>query len=138
MLSTQIFKYLLFASFCWLIFACNNHKKYVNNNSIAAQNNDTLVLNGCQKNIKVAKGTIIEIQLEAVPVIGYEWILKDASKHLKEHKTDILKYTELGQTNFQVLYFEAKKRGTETIQLEYRRVFEKGIKKMCVINIEIY
>ena len=29
------------------------------------------------------------------------------------------------------------KKGTEIIQLEYRRVFEKGVEKRCQIEIEI-
>ncbi|MBJ6368978.1 protease inhibitor I42 family protein [Snuella sedimenti] len=138
MLSAHILKYSLIANFFWLSIACNNHKKYVNNDPLFAQNNDTLVFNGCQESIKVAKGSIVELQLEAVPVIGYEWIQKDSSTLLKAHKKDILKYIELEQANFQVLYFEAKRSGTETILLEYKRVFEKEIKKTCTINIKIY
>ncbi|GAA3575002.1 hypothetical protein GCM10022395_25100 [Snuella lapsa] len=138
MLSTHILKYLLVASFFWLIIACNNRKKYANNDPLLVQNSDTLVFNGCQESIKVAKGSIIEMQLEAVPVTGYEWIQKDSSTLLKAHKKDILKYIELEQDNFQELYFEAKRRGTEIIHLEYKRVFEKEIKKTCTINLKIH
>ena len=138
MLSIYILKYLHVIGFCWLIIACNNYGKYANNNPLSVYSNDTLVFNGCQENIKAAKGSIVEIQLEAVPAIGYEWIQKDTSTFLKPHKTDLLKYIKLEQTNFQVLYFEAKRRGAETIQMEYKRVFEKDIKKTCKINVEVY
>ena len=99
--------------------------------------NDTLVLVGCQDKIKAEVGSIVEIQLEAVPAVGYEWILKDSSFLLKEHKTDVLKYTKQGQNSYQILHFEAMKKGTELIHLEYKRTFEKGVEKSCDIMFEI-
>lgn len=138
MINTLISKYFYVICFCILSIACNTRNKYAKINSLMLHNNDTLVFNGCQEKIKAKVGSILEIQLEAIPVIGYEWIRIDSSALLKEHKTDVLKYISQGETSFQVIYFEAKKKGRVAIRLEYKRVFEKDIKKICNTLIEIY
>lgn len=138
-MSTSIRNYFLIVSISCFVIACNMKNSNANNNQLMAyEKSDTLIFNGCQKQIKAKEGSIIEIQLKAVPVIGYEWIMKDSSLLLKEHKTDVLKYLGLGQSNFQVLHFEAERIGKEAIQLEYKRVFEEDIKNKCIINFEIY
>jgi predicted secreted protein len=122
-------------SFCFITIACNTNNGYPKSEPLTM--NDTLVFVCCQDKIKAKVGSIVEIQLEAVPVTGFEWLLKDSSLLLEQIKTDVLKYTKQGQHSFQILHFKAMKKGTETIQLEYRRVFEKGVEKSCDIKIEI-
>lgn len=138
MINTLISKCFYVICFCFLTMACNTHNKYAKNNTLILHNNDTLVFNGCQEKIKAKVGSILEIQLEAIPVIGYEWVRMDSSALINEHKTDVLKYISQGETSFQVIFFEAKKKGTVAIRLEYKRVFEKDIKKICNTIIEIY
>jgi len=42
-----------------------------------------------------------------------------------------------GQKGLQILQFKAIEKGEGIIQLDYKRTFEKGIEKSCVIKIEI-
>ena len=64
-------------SFCFITIACNTNNAYPKSEPLAM--NDTLVFVGCQDKIKAEVGSIVEIQLEAAPVTGFEWLLKDSS-----------------------------------------------------------
>jgi predicted secreted protein len=132
---TFIFESFSIINVCFITIAGNINKGYPKNQPLTM--NDTLVVVGCQDKIKAAVGFIVEIQLEAVPVTGYEWILKDSSLLLKQNKTDVIKYTRRGQHSLQILHFEAVKKGKETIHLEYKRTFEKKVGKSCNVEIEI-
>lgn len=135
----QIFKYCHVIGLCLLVYTCYTRKKYAINNSVVENNGDTLVFTGCPEKIKAPLGSIIEIQLEAIPVLGYEWLVKDSSELLEEHKTDEIKYLSNDNENsFQLLHYKALKKGTEEINLEYKRTFEKEIKIKCNIFIEVY
>lgn len=122
-------------SCCLITFACKLNNGQSPNKRLSS--NDTLVIVGCQDKIEAEVGSILEIQLEAVPATGYEWLVKDSTSLLKEHKTDVIKYHREEGNSFQVLQFEAISKGIEIIHLEYRRVFEKGVEKQCTIEIEI-
>ena len=121
--------------FCLTLIACNNSVGLSGNQEISIK--DTIRLTGCQENIKVKAGSVIELRLEAVQATGYQWLLKDSTMFIRMNSTDELKYSESDGQDFQVLHFETIKKGIENVTLEYRRTFEKGIEKSCTINIEI-
>jgi len=125
-----------------LAFACNTRK----GNSVNQQSpmKDTLVFVGCQEKISMTVGSIVEIKLEAIKGTGYQWILKEPSPLIQQIETDVLKYSTSegkedipGQKSYQVLQFKALEKGKGKIELEYKRTFEKGIEKTCLIEIEI-
>ena len=106
--------------------------------------NDTLKIDGCRDKIKTDVGSIIEIRLEAVPGSGYQWLLKDSSKLLQLLDADSLKFSTPeskeptpGAPGHQILHFKAMKKGEETIQLEYKRTWEKEVSNNCTVRIEI-
>ena len=125
-----------------LTIACNTRTgKSVNQQSPMK---DTLVFIGCQEKISMKVGSIVEIKLEAIKGTGYQWILKEPSPLIQQIETDVLKYSTPeskedipGQKSYQVLQFKALEKGKVKIELEYKRTFEKGIEKTCLIEIEI-
>lgn len=127
----------------WLFLitvACNVNK----GNSVIKESrmNDTIVFTGCQEEISLKAGSLVEIKLEAIKGTGYQWLLKDPCPLLQQIETDAIKYISSevnmpGQKSWQVLQFKAMKKGECVIQLEYKRVFEKGIEKSCTIKIII-
>jgi len=125
-----------------LTIACNTRT----GNSVNQQSpmKDTLVFIGCQEKISMKVGSIVEIKLEAIKGTGYQWILKEPSPLIQQIETDVLKYSTPeskedipGQKSYQVLQFKALEKGKVKIELEYKRTFEKGIEKTCLIEIEI-
>jgi predicted secreted protein len=139
---TNIIQRFGFAFLLLLAIACNTKT----GNSVNQQSpmKDTLVFIGCQEKISVAVGSIVEIKLEAIKGTGYQWILKEPSPLFQQIETDVLKYSTpegkeeiVGQKSLQVLQFKALEKGKVIIELEYKRTFEKGIEKTCLIEIEI-
>ena len=135
-MNTFFFESFGIIGFCFMTMACNLNNGYPKQQPLLHMN-DTLIIIGCQDEINAKVGSTIEIQLEAVPVTGYEWNLKDSTLLVKQNKTDVLKYAKHGEHSFQILHFKAMKKGTQMLHLEYKRVFEKGVEKSCNIKIEI-
>ena len=73
-MNTFIFESFSIISFCFITIACNTNNGYPKSEPLTI--NDTLVFVGCQDKIKAEVGSIVEIQLEAVPATGYEWMSK--------------------------------------------------------------
>lgn len=127
----------------WLLFiamACNPHKgKSFNQESTMK---DTLVFTGCQEDMKLEVGSLVEIKMEATKGTGYQWLLKEPCPLLQLIETDVIRYSSTedsipGQKSFQVLQFKAMKKGEGMIRLEYRRAFEMGIEKACNMKIVV-
>jgi predicted secreted protein len=106
--------------------------------------NDTLKTEGCLANIKTDVGSIVELQLNATPGSGYQWILKDSPQLLQQLGADSLKFSNPiteeprpGQPGKQILHFKALKKGEEMIHLIYKRVWEKEVVDSCSIKFEV-
>lgn len=109
-----------------------------------SQMNDTLKFTGCQEQINLKSGVLVELKLEAIQGTGYQWLLKEPSPLLQQMESDVLEYSSpankenmTGQAGFQILRFKALEKGKGVIQLEYKRTFEKEVGKSCVIAIEV-
>jgi predicted secreted protein len=106
--------------------------------------NDTLKIEGCQSNIKLEIGSIVEFKLKATPGSGYQWLLKDSSQILQLLDADSLKFTKPetkvptpGLSGHQILHFKAIKKGEETLILIYKQIWEKEIADSCTIKFEV-
>jgi predicted secreted protein len=131
-----------FAFLLLLTIAC--HSKTGKSGYRQSPVKDTLVFVGCPEKISMAVGLVVEIKLEAIKGTGYQWILKEPYPRIQQIEPDVLRYSTSeskeeipGQKSFQVLQFKALEKGKEIIELEYKRTFEKGIEKTCLIEIEI-
>lgn len=127
-----------------LFTAMTCNVKTGNSSSQKSAMKDTLVFVGCQEKIKLEAGSIAELKLEAIQGTGYQWLLKDKPGLVEQIGPDALEYSVpedkegmTGAGGFQVLRFRALKTGTEKLQLEYRRTFEGGVEKSCVIEVEV-
>jgi predicted secreted protein len=130
---------LLIINFCVISLACNVRKG--NSNVQSAGTKGTVVFRGCQENIRVAAGDVVVFQLEAIQGTGYQWMVKDSLPMLKQLDSGNLEYVVsdsrevmAGKAGFQVLRFKAVGAGEGTLRLEYKRTFEAGIEKSCVIK----
>jgi predicted secreted protein len=130
--------------FCIILiaFACNIKKGGSTSNKTSMK--DTLIFIGCQEQIKLVAGTVAKIKLEAIEGTGYQWLVKGPTTLLQQIDANILEYSASenkegmpGQASFQVLRFKAINAGEEVIQLEYRKTFEIGIEKRCIIKFII-
>lgn len=129
-------------SFFFITITCN-----VNSGRSTSQKktmNDTLKIEGCQANIKMEVGSIVELKLEAIPGSGYQWLLTDSSQLLQQLEADSLKFIKPetkepmpGQPGHQILHFKAMKKGEEMIHLIYKRTWEKEITDSCSIKFEV-
>ena len=129
-------------SFIFITITCN-----VNNghkNSQKGSVNDTLKIEGCQANIKMDVGSVLEIKLNATPGSGYQWLLKDSTQLLQQIGADTLKFEKPeseepkpGQPGKQILHFKAMKKGEEMIHFIYKRIWEKEIVDSCTIKVEV-
>jgi predicted secreted protein len=122
----------------FMTMACHGYRGYSVNQESPVK--DTLVLSGCQEKISITVGSIVKIKLEAISGTGYQWLLNKPSLLLQQLGSDVMEYSMPGQNipgqkGYQVLQFKAVKKGEEMIRLDYRRTFEKGIEKSCVIKI---
>lgn len=141
-MNTYILARFCIISIYFITITCN-----VNNGSTSSQKgsmNDTLKIEGCQANIKTNVGSIVELQLNATPGSGYQWILKDSSQLLQQLGADELKFSKPeteepkpGQPGKQILHFKALKKGEEMIHFIYKRVWEKEIVDSCSIKLEV-
>ena len=129
---------------CILFIAVACNIKRGNSVSKDSPMKDALVLTGCQEKIEMEVGSTVEIKLEAITGTGYQWLLKTPSPLLEQLEPDILRYSTPenkevmpGRESFQVLRFKALEKGKGQIELQYKRTFEEGIEKSCVIDIEI-
>jgi len=139
---TYIFARLCIISFFFITIACN-----VNNgrtNSQKGSMNDTLKVEGCQANIKMELGSIVELKLKATPGSGYQWLPADSSQLLQQLGADSLKFTKPameepkpGEPGYQILHFKALKKGDEMIRFIYKRTWEKDIVDSCAIKVEV-
>jgi len=125
-----------------LVLACNGRK----GNSANGQNAkmDTVLIVGCQKEIRANKDVVIELRLKAIQGTGYEWKTRKDPKLLVQMKSDVLKYVtpEIeknmpGQAVYQVLYFRVANQGTEEIELEYKRPFEETAESICLMKLVV-
>lgn len=105
---------------------------------------DTVEYIGCQEKINITEGSVFKIKLEAVTGTGFQWILKEPTSFLKQLNPDLLEYSTNeesenmpGHVSHQILYFKAMKKGDGILSLEYKRTFEEGIEKSCIIEFEI-
>jgi predicted secreted protein len=138
----KIFQRLSIICFLMIIIACNTQRG--NPASKASLPYDTLAYIGCQKIINLEVGSIIQIKLDATTGTGYQWILKEPSPLVEQLKPDVLKFSTAenkeampGHQSYQILQFKAMKKGEGQIQLDYRRTFEAGIEKSCIIKIVV-
>lgn len=139
MVRNTFFSFFVFCCF-FMVTACNANKG--KSTAVNSEMRDTLRYTGCQEEIRLKAGSVFEISLEAIKGTGYQWLLKDPCPLLQPVETDVLKYISdeesiPGQKSWQVLQFKAMKKGESVIQLEYKRVFEKGIEKSCTIKMVI-
>jgi predicted secreted protein len=133
---------LLIINFFLITLACNVKK---GNSSVQpAVMKDMIVFRGCQENIRVAAGAVVVLELEAIQGTGYQWLVKDSLPILKQLNSGNLEYmvpdskeVMAGKAGFQVLRFKALETGEGILRLEYRRTFEAGIEKSCVIKFRI-
>jgi predicted secreted protein len=130
--------------FCIILvtFSCNVRKGNSTGNKTSMK--DALVFIGCQEQIKLAVGTVAVIKLEAIEGTGYQWLVKGPTTLLQQIGADLLEYSASenkegmpGKASFQVLRFKAVTAGEEVIQLDYKRTFEAGIEKSCIIKFII-
>jgi predicted secreted protein len=140
---TFLFRKLSFGALLVMIIACNAKSGGANTSQKGSP--DTIRVKGCQGGLVKAKvGHVLELQLEAVPGSGYQWLLKDSSKLLMLLDKDNLKFTS-PQTNeptpgapgHQILHFEVMKEGTESLRLEYKRTWESEVTNSCDMKIEV-
>jgi predicted secreted protein len=129
-------------SFFFITITCNVNNGHTN--SQKGSMNDTLKVEGCQANIKMDVGSIIELKLNATPGSGYQWLLKDSSQLLQQLDGDELKFSKPeteqikpGQPGKQILHFKAMKKGEEMIHFFYKRIWEKEIMDSCSIKFEV-
>lgn len=138
----SILSKFLIVNLVLITLACNVKK---GNSSVQPSiMKDSVVYRGCQENIRMTAGAVVVLQLEAIQGTGYQWLVKDSSPMLKQLNSDNLEYVKpvskevmAGQSGFQVLRFKALEAGEGLLRLEYRRTFEAGIEKSCVIKFRI-
>ncbi|HYT91285.1 MAG TPA: protease inhibitor I42 family protein [Gemmataceae bacterium] len=79
--------------------------------------------------VKVAKGEILQLKLEALPSAGYSWqVSKQNEEQLKLQGKPIFERPDkkvIGGKVTQVFRFKAEAAGTSSLELEYKRPFEK-------------
>jgi inhibitor of cysteine peptidase len=79
--------------------------------------------------VKLGKGDTLELKLEALPSAGYSWqVVKVNEDLLKQQGKATFEKPEkklIGAKVKQVFRFKAEKAGTGTLELEYKRPFEK-------------
>lgn len=141
-MNEYILKWLGITGFYFIIMACN-----VNSGKSGIQNTpviDTVKVEGCKDSVNMKLGSIIELKLNAVPGSGYQWLLKDSLQLLQLLDADSLKFSgpdtvnpAPGRPGYQFLHFKTLKKGTETLNLEYKRTWEKEIEDRCNIRIVI-
>lgn len=141
-MGAYILERILMMGFLFIAFTCN-----VNNgktNSQKVQMSDTLKIEGCQENIKMDIGSIVEIKLEAIPGTGSQWLLKDSLQLLQQLGADRIQFSKpetgqppVGQKVYQILHFKAVNKGEEIIHLVYKRIWEKEIADSCAIKVEV-
>lgn len=141
-MSTYILARFFILSFIIIAITCNVNNGHTN--SQKASMSDTLKIEGCQTNIKMEVGSIVELQLNATPGSGYQWLIKDSSQLLQQLGADELKFSKPetiepkpGQPGKQILHFKAMKKGEETIHFIYKRVWEKENADSCSIKFEV-
>lgn len=141
-MSTYILARFCIISFFFITITCNVNNGHTN--SQKGSMNDTLKIEGCQANIKMDVGSIVELKLNATPGSGYQWLLKDSSKLLQQMGADSLKFSNPeteqpmpGQPGKQILHFKAMKKGEEMIHFIYKRIWENEIIDSCSIKFEV-
>jgi inhibitor of cysteine peptidase len=79
--------------------------------------------------VKLARGDLLQVRLEALPSAGYSWqVARLNEQQLKaEGKPEFEKPAKkvIGAKTTQVLRFRAEKAGTSDLELHYKRPFEK-------------
>ena len=129
-------------SILFMTIACNSHTG--NPVSKVSLPHDTVVFLGCQKIMNLVVGSIVEIKLETTTGTGYQWLLKEPSPLVEQLEKDVLKFSAPedkepmpGHLSYQILQFKALKVGEGQIQLDYKKTFEAGIEKSCIIKIVV-
>ena len=131
-----------FIGILFIIIACN-----VPGGKSAGQASlpqDTLSFTGCQKILNLKVGSVVELRLEIITGTGYQWVLKEPSPLVEQLEQDVMKFVTPGekegmpgQQAYQILRFKALKEGSAEIQLDYKRTFEAGIEKSCIMKIVV-
>jgi inhibitor of cysteine peptidase len=93
------------------------------------------------KGIELAQGGTLIVQLPSNPSTGYSWGVKGDCSPLKLVKSDYKQQNQssqkVGAPGTQVLQMKAIGPGTATLNLEYRRPWEKDVPPAKVFSIKV-
>jgi inhibitor of cysteine peptidase len=89
----------------------------------------TITLKEDGTKVKIAKGQILQLKLDALPSAGYTWqVSKQNEEQLKLQGKPVFERPEkkvIGGKVTQVFRFKAEAVGTSDLELHYKRPFEK-------------
>lgn len=96
-------------------------------------------------NFQIARGGILTVKLEANPGTGYAWhvvrndprLLKPIGESVFEPKLVDPRKKIVGAPEDQVFGFRAQGKGSNTLSLEYRRLWEKEVAPLKTFSVTV-